>query len=301
VILRLRDQELALDGRGRSPLIMGIVNIGGESVADAARLPALADQLDFARRQLAAGADLIDVGVQSGRTDTRTIPEREELARLVPLVSELAAEGALVSVETWRPAVADRALAAGASLINDVSGLADRRLADVVAARGAGLVVMHTRARPKQERFPSYDDPMADVIELLRSRVEEAKARGVGRDRLLVDPGLDYAKTPAESVQVLRRLPELRQLGLPVLLAASRKYFIGMLTAAPPDQRLPGTLAAIGFGARHGAHVLRVHDVGPVRDFMRVQAALQSDGDPVLLGDPRDEALKWLPPQVPEG
>jgi dihydropteroate synthase len=291
--LRLRGHELDLEGG--PPLIMGIVNLGDDSVADPLRLRTPAEQLRHARRQLAAGADIIDVGVQSGRTDTEPVSEREELGRLVPVVRALAADGARVSVDTWRPRVAEGVLAAGACLINDVSGLADPRVADLVATSGAGLVVMHTRARPKQERFDDYADPVADVLAFLRERAAAALERGVSRERLLVDPGLDFAKTPEQSIEVLRRLPELQALGLPILLAVSRKYFLGMLTGALPADRLAGTLAAVGFGVSRGARIVRVHDVAAVREFLRVHHALRTDAPPVLLGDRDDPSLKWLP------
>jgi dihydropteroate synthase len=293
VILRLRDHELRL--REGVPLVMGIVNLGEDSVADPLRLGSVAERLAHARAQRAAGADIVDLGVQSGRTDTAVISEREELAHLRPVIAELAAEGVPVSVETWRPEVAAGAIEAGAALINDVSGLADPRLADLAAAAGAGLVLMHTRARPKEERFPGYDDPVADVVQLLTERRATAIAHGVPADRLVADPGLDFAKTPSESIEVLRRLPELHALGMPVLLAVSRKYFIGMLADAGPTERLAGTLAAVGFGVSAGAQIVRVHDVAAVRQYLDVRLALQHEGGPLFKGDPGDAALKWLP------
>jgi dihydropteroate synthase len=274
---------------------MGIVNIGEDSVADGRSLPTLDAQLEFALRQHGDGAHIIDIGVQSGRTDTPIIPEEREIELLVPLVGALAAEDVPVSVDVWRPRVAQAAVAAGAALINDVSGLADEALADIAAASGAALVVLHTRAAPKVERFPGYADPLADVLELLDERLQLALRRGVAREQLVIDPGLDFAKTPAESIAVLRRLPELARLERPILLAVSRKYFIGMLTAKQPEERLAGTLAAVGFGVAAGAEILRVHDVAAVVEFLRVRHALLDDGPPELLGDPGEDALKWLP------
>ena len=279
------------------PLIMGIVNIGDDSVADTSHLRTLDERLAFARRQLEHGADMIDIGVQSGRTDTAIISEADELERLLPLLHALAEDEVRVSVETWRPAVASAAIAAGAAIINDVSGLADPALATIAAETGAGLVVMHTRAQPKQARFPDYEDPVVDVVEMLRERCAAAIALGVDPDQLIVDPGLDFAKTPAESVEVLRRLDDLRSLERPILLAVSRKYFLGMLTARPPAERLAGTLAAIDHGVGHGASILRVHDVGAVAEFLHVRAALRDTGPPELRGDPDSCELKWLEPK----
>jgi dihydropteroate synthase len=293
VKLRLRGQTVELQP-GR-PLIMGIVNIGDDSVADSRTLRTLDAQLEFALRQSEDGAQIIDVGVQSGRTDTPIISEDEEIERLVPLVGALAKEGVVVSVDIWRPRVAEAALAAGAAMINDVSGLTDPALAEVAARAGAALVVMHTRAAPKVEHFPGYGDPMADVIELLEQRIALAQRHGVDREQVIVDPGLDFAKTPEESIAVLRRLVELRRFDRPILLAVSRKYFIGMLTGKGPERRLAGTLAAVQFGVDAGAQIVRVHDVAEVVEFLRTRAALSANTVPELRGDAEDEALKWLP------
>ncbi len=276
---------------------MGIVNIGSDSVADPLALDGLEAQVEFALRQSDAGAHILDVGLQSGRTDTPVLPEEQEIERLVPLVHALAERELVVSVDTWRAGVAEAAIAAGAALINDVGGLVDERLADVVGATGAGLVVMHTRAAPKQEHFPGYEDATADILAFLEQRMQLALGRGVAREQIVIDPGLDYAKTPQESIEVLRRLGELLRLDRPILLAVSRKYFIGMLTGAPPEERLAGTLAAIEFGVGAGAHIVRVHDVARVAEFLRVREALRGDGTARLDGDPDDETLKWLEPK----
>ncbi|HTA97388.1 MAG TPA: dihydropteroate synthase [Solirubrobacteraceae bacterium] len=293
--LQLKDRFLEL--RDGEPLIMGIVNIGSDSVADPLSLDTLEAQVEFAMRQSDAGAHILDIGVQSGRTDTPVLSEGQEIERLVPLVRALAERELVVSVDTWRAGVAEAAIAAGAALINDVGGLVDERLADVVGAGGAGLVVMHTRATPKQAHFPGYEDATADILAFLEQRMQLALSRGVAREQIIVDPGLDYAKTPQESIEALRRLGELRQLDRPILLAVSRKYFIGMLTGAQPDERLAGTLAAVEYGVGAGAHMVRVHDVAQVAEFLRVRGALRGEGTAVLDGDPDDESLKWLAPK----
>jgi dihydropteroate synthase len=293
----LRLKERSLDLRDGEPLIMGIVNIGSDSVADPLVLDTLKAQLEFALRQSDAGAHILDVGVQSGRTDTAVLAEEQEIERLVPLVRALAERELVVSVDTWRAGVAEAAIEAGAALINDVGGLVDERLADVVAGAGAGLVVMHTRAAPKQAHFPGYEDATADILAFLEQRIRLALSRGIAHEQLVVDPGLDYAKTPQESIETLRRLGELQQLDRPILLAVSRKYFIGMLNGAQPDERLAGTLAAIEFGVSAGAHIVRVHDVAQVAEFLRVRGALRGEGIAELDGDSDDETLKWLEPK----
>jgi dihydropteroate synthase len=269
--LRLRDRVVQLD----RPLIMGIVNASPESFSDGDAVGGLDQQVE---RALAMGADIVDVGGESGVTDRPPVSPEEEAARVVPLVERLAAAGVVVSVDTWKASVARAAVDAGASMINDVSGLLDTGVADVCAASGAALVVMHTRARPKEKTFPAYDDVAADVIAFLRERIEVARGRGVEDEQIVVDPGPDFAKTPAETVEALRRLPELgRAFGRPVLLAASRKDFVGALTGRAPADRLAGTLAAIGEGVTAGAAIVRVHDVAATRDFLTVRAALRGE------------------------
>jgi dihydropteroate synthase len=159
-------------------------------------------------------------------------------------------------------------------MINDVSALSDPGVAEACVSTGAALVVTHTRLPPKVKGFPEYDDVVADVAELLRERCARARELGVGEEQLVLDPGIDLAKTPAESIEVMRRLDELLDLGRPLLLAVSRKDFVGALTERPPSQRLAGTLAAVGAAARRGAKILRVHDVAAAADYLRVHSAL---------------------------
>ena len=274
--LRLRERFVGLEPD--EPLLMGIVNASPESFSDGADVGGLDRQLELARRLVAEGAGLIDVGGESGVTDKPPVSAEEEASRVVPLVERLAGEGIAVSVDTWKADVARAAIDAGALMVNDVSGLIDPGIAHACAASGAALVVMHTRVPPKQKRFPAYADVMADVHEFLAERMRLAVAAGVGEDQLVVDPGPDFAKTPAETVEVLRRLGELREFGRPILYAASRKDFVGAITGRRPRERLAGTLAAIGWGVDAGASILRVHDVAAVHDYLAVRRALRGEG-----------------------
>lgn len=281
-MLRLGEDSFELE-HGR-PLVMGIVNASPESFSDGGQWSGLEAQVERALELVAEGADLIDVGGESGVTGVPAVAAEEEARRVVPLVEHLAAKGVLVSVDTWKPVVARAALEAGAVLINDVSGLRDPELADVTAAAGAGLVVMHTRAEPKAKAFPDYDDVVSDVVEFVGERVARARERGVEEERIVVDPGPDFAKTPAQTVAVLSALERLGELGRPILLAVSRKDFVGALTERPPRERLAGTLAAVGAGVDAGAAIVRVHDVAATVDFLTVRAALAGDlpVDPAL-------------------
>ena len=270
---------LALGGR---PWLMGIVNATPDSFSDAGERQTLDERIELARMLLEQGADVIDIGGESGVTNRPPVSVEEEIKRVVPLIAHVAGElGALVSVDTYKPEVARAAIAAGASIVNDISGLRDPELADVCAETRAGLVVMHTRAAPKHKQLdPALDGHVvADVEAFLGERIAVALDRGVAFEQLLLDPGPDFGKTPAQTVESLRAFERLHALGRPLLLAVSRKDFVGALTGRAPRQRLAGTLAAIGYGVQAGAHMLRVHDVDATADFLAVRAALSEEAE----------------------
>ncbi|MFZ1997602.1 MAG: dihydropteroate synthase, partial [Solirubrobacteraceae bacterium] len=243
--------EIALGGgdeRGGRVQIMGIVNATPDSFSDGGLAQTLEARVSLARSLLSDGADIIDIGGESGVTNRPPVAAAEEIERVVPLIEAVAGGlGARVSVDTYKPAVARAAIAAGASIVNDVSGLRDPELADVCAETGAALVVMHTIAPPKtQYHDPSLDHRIVgEVQRFLAERIELATARGVAFEQIMVDPGPDFSKTPAQTIAVLRALPALHGLGRPILLAVSRKDFVGALTGRPPRARLAGTLAAM--------------------------------------------------------
>lgn len=275
---------LKLGGR---PWLMGVVNASPESFSDGAEVGDVSAQLAHAARLIEEGADIIDVGGESAITNRRPITVAEEIDRVVPVIDRVTRElGALVSVDTYKPEVAEAAIAAGAVLVNDVSGLSDPALADVCARTGAALVLMHTRAAPKQrlQDIGLYQDVTRDVLDFLADRMRVAMDRGVAEESLVLDPGPDFAKTPSQTIEVLRHLNDLHALGRPLLMAVSRKDFIGALIDRRPNQRLAGTLAAVGHCADIGGHVLRVHDVAEVRDYLTVRAALLGElaVDPAL-------------------
>jgi dihydropteroate synthase len=277
MLLRLRERTLEIGAR---PLLMGIVNAAPDSFSDGGDHPTLRRQVAHGAALLDAGADLLDVGGESSRGDRPAVPAAEEIERVAPLIARLAGEfGALVSVDTYKREVAEAAIAAGAVMVNDVSGLRDPVLADVCARSGAGLVVMHTRVEPKGTLLDPgrYEDVVDDVLAFLRERMDAATDRGVAPERIVLDPGPDFAKTPAQTVAALRALGALQTLGRPILLAVSNKDFVGAITGRAPRDRLAGTLAAIACGVEAGADILRVHDVAAVADFLRVRAALRDE------------------------
>jgi dihydropteroate synthase len=265
---------------GTRPWLMGVVNASPESFSDGRSVQDIDAQVARASQLAAEGADLIDVGGESAVTNQPALSAGEEINRVVPLIRRIVDEtGAIVSVDTYKPEVAEAAVAAGAVLVNDVSGLRDLALADVCARTGAALVLMHTRAAPKQRlQDPDlYDDVANDVVDFLADRMRAAIARGVAEDALILDPGPDFAKTPPQTIEVLRRLDDLHVLERPLLMAVSRKDFIGALTGRRPSERLAGTLAAVGHCLDAGGHILRVHDVAAARDYLTVRAALRGE------------------------
>jgi len=262
---------------------MGIVNASPDSFSDGGLHASLDARLELARELLGAGADILDIGGESASTGRPPVAPEEEIERVVPLVQRVVGElGALVSVDTYKPPVARAAIAAGARIVNDVSGLRDPALAEVCAQTGAALVVMHTRAAPRERlQDPGlYGDVVGEVLDFLRERVAVAIAHGVAPEQLLLDPGPDFAKTPAQTIRLLAQVGRLHELGRPLLMAISRKDFIGALTGRPPRERLAGTLAALAHGVEQGAHIFRVHDVVAAADFLAVRAALAGQTEP---------------------
>jgi dihydropteroate synthase len=258
---------------------MGILNATPDSFSDGGLHPDLGSRLAHGRGLIADGADLLDIGGESGVTNRPAVEPAEEIERVVPLVEQLAGE-TVISVDTYKPDVAKASIAAGAAIINDPSGLINPAVAEICADTGAALVITHTRARPKEKLHrPHYDDVVEDVKGFFAAKLEAALAHGVHEEQILLCPGPDMGKDPAQTIELLRRLGELAALGRPLLLAVSRKDFVGALTDTRPRDRLAGTLAAIAHGIARGGRVLRVHDVAAVRDFLTVRAALEGEVD----------------------
>jgi dihydropteroate synthase len=272
--LVLRGQAVDLT----EPLLMGIVNATPDSFSDAGDHPDAATRVARALELVDQGAAVIDVGGQSGITGVPEVAADEEIARVVPVVEGIvaAAPHALISVDTYKPPVVRAVLDAGAAIVNDVSGLLYPEVATLCAGAGAGLVVMHNRSKPKQRLTDPllYEDVTGDVVDVLARKLAEVEAAGVPREAVLLDPGPDFSKTPHQTVTVLREIDRVRALGRPLLLALSRKDFLGAITHRPPKQRLAGTLAAIGHLAGQPGYVLRVHDVDAVADYLAVASVL---------------------------
>jgi dihydropteroate synthase len=275
--IRIGGREFAPPGA----FVVGVLNVTPDSFSDGGRYLDPDAALDHALRLASEGADLVDVGGESTRPGAPEVPVEEELRRVVPVLARLSAARfpVPISVDTSRAEVARAALDAGAALVNDVRGLADPELARVVARAGVPAVVMHIRGGPRDMRErATYGDVVAEVRAELAQALERAVRAGVAEDRILLDPGLGFAKTAEQSLEVLARLPELLPLGRPLLVGPSRKSFIGALTGAPPEERLPGTLAAVAAAVLGGATFVRVHDVAAARQAVRVAVALRATG-----------------------
>lgn len=268
------------------PLVMGVVNVTPDSFSDGGRYVETGTAVEHGLAMLAEGADLVDIGGESTRPGATRPLVADELARVIPVITELAANGAVVSVDTMRAEVAEAALVAGAQVVNDVSGgLADPGILRVVAEHDAGYVAMHWRAHADvMQQRASYGDVVGEVRDELSRRVEAALAAGVSADRIAVDPGLGFAKTPEHNWELVQRLDELYRLGLPILLGSSRKSFLGALLAdaggepRPVSERDDATVALTTLAALVGVWAVRVHAVRPNVDAVEVVARWRQPG-----------------------
>lgn len=270
----------------RRPLVMGILNVTPDSFSDGGRWPDAASALRQGLAMAAQGADLIDVGGESTRPGAARVSPAEEQDRVLPVVEGLVAAGVPVSVDTSRAVVADACLRAGASWINDVTaGQADPQMLRVVADAHAGYIAMHTRGdSASMASLATYDDVVAEVADELAARRDEALAAGIRDDRLVLDPGVGFAKNASHNWEVLRRWDAFEALGCPLLLAVSRKSFLGKLlggddTPVPPAQRDDASVALTALFAARGVWGVRVHAVSSHVDAVRVASRLTSAGE----------------------
>jgi len=275
--LTLRNQSLVC---GLKPHIMGIVNCTDDSFYEGSRFVGEA-AVDKARAMVQQGASIIDVGGESTRPGGEPVSPAVELERVVPVIEKLSSEiDAPISVDTSKAVVAGAAIAAGASMVNDIHGLAaDPELGGVVAAAGVPIILMHMRGSPgTMYEAARYGDLIADIVRELRGALGRAHRAGIDPDLTLVDPGIGFAKQPQQNYTLLRHLATLRSLGRPVVVGPSRKSFVGAVLDLPPQERLEGTAAAVTAAVLAGAHVVRVHDVEAMRRVVAVAAAIRSEG-----------------------
>jgi dihydropteroate synthase len=264
------------DLRSRA-LIMGVLNVTSDSFSDGGRFLAPDAAVGHALAMIAEGADIIDVGGESTRPGAEPVPADVELARVVPVIERLAAQtDAAISIDTYKAAIARAAMAAGASIINDVTGLRDDAMLDAARETGAGLVVMHMQGTPRDmQSDPHYDDVVAEVRIFFRQTFQRALRCGIDPTRMAFDPGIGFGKTVEHNVLLLKNLASLRVEKRPLALGVSRKSFIGKLLNAPdPADRLWPTVALTSFAREHGANIIRVHDVKPNAHALRMTEAI---------------------------
>ena len=274
--LELGSRTLRFD----APSVMGILNLTPDSFSDGGRLDTVEAQAAAAVAIAAAGAAIVDVGGESTRPGARPVWEGDEIARLEPLLSRVAGAELLISVDTRKADVMRRALALGARMINDVSALTyDDRAADVVAAAGCPVVLMHHRGDPQtMQDDPRYDDVLLDLFDWLARRIDACVAAGIARDRIIVDPGIGFGKSLRHNLALLNGLSLFQGLGCPVLLGASRKRFIGALSnEAPVDRRLGGSVGVVAAALAQGVQLVRVHDVEETVQAVRVWRGLRDE------------------------
>jgi dihydropteroate synthase len=254
---------------------MGVVNVTPDSFSDGGRFLDPQAAAARARALVEEGADILDVGAESSRPGARGVSAAEELARLMPVLEGLRDCPVPVSVDTTKPEVMRAAIAAGASMINDIGALRAPGALEAVAASGAGVCLMHMQGEPRtMQQSPSYGDVVAEVSAFLAERAAAAEGSGIARERIVVDPGFGFGKTVAHNFELLRKLDRIAALGLPVMAGWSRKSTLAAITGRDADDRLAASLAAALLAVERGARIVRVHDVAATRDALQVLAAL---------------------------
>ncbi|MER3413368.1 MAG: dihydropteroate synthase [Armatimonadota bacterium] len=258
------------------PAVIGILNVTPDSFSDGGKYASPQEAIDAARRMIAEGAHLIDVGGESTRPGAAPVPANEEATRVLPIVKALAAEGIPVSIDTRKPEVADAALAAGACVLNDVTGLRDPAMRALAARHDATVIIMHMQGEPQtMQANPEYEDVLAEVSAFLKAQAEACIAAGIAEERIWIDPGIGFGKTVEHNLTLLRATGELAATGYPVVIGASRKSFIGRLTGeADPTRRLGGSLAVALYATQLGTAALRVHDVAETVQAIALWRAL---------------------------
>jgi dihydropteroate synthase len=273
---------------GERTLVMGVLNITPDSFSDGGQFFAFDRAMAQAEQMIQEGADIIDVGGESTRPGSEFVSEAEELRRVLPVIERVASSASIpISIDTTKPSVARAALEAGAEIVNDISGLRfDPAIADEVARGNAGLILMHSRGTPKDmQQMPPVADIMSEVISGLRQSVAIAEQHNLPREGIAIDPGIGFGKTAEQNVELIAKLDQLAREfpDLPLMIGTSRKSFIGkLLDGAPTHERLHGTIASIVAAVMNGAQIIRVHDVKPAVEVVKVADAIRAERNPQL-------------------
>lgn len=255
---------LKVNGKAKSVSIMGVINLSPDSFFEESRCTTAMEALKMAERFIGEGADLLDIGAETSRPGSRPVPEDVELERLMAVVPELRERFAIpISVDTYKPRVAEKMLSLGVAMINDITGLQRYpRMAEVIAQHQGTVTLMHMQGTPAtMQEKPHYEDLIGEILRYLEKSIAVAQAAGITSDRIVIDPGIGFGKTTEHNLQILRHLDRFKVLNQPILLGVSRKSFIGNVLDLPVEERLEGSMAAALIGMEKGASILRVHDV----------------------------------------
>ncbi|MEK6210983.1 MAG: dihydropteroate synthase [Pseudomonadota bacterium] len=258
------------------PLIMGVVNVTPDSFSDGGRFLGTQQAVEHARILIEEGADILDIGGESSRPGAEPVGLDEELRRVMPVLEKLGGLPVPVSVDTCKPEVMRRAIAAGAAMVNDINALREPGALEAVAESQSAVCLMHMQGEPRtMQQDPHYEDVVSEVAEFLAQRVEAAQQAGISRERIVIDPGFGFGKNTGHNLELLRGLPRIAGLGQPVLVGLSRKSLFGKITGKPVADRVSASVAAALLAAERGAALVRVHDVAATRDALLVLNAIE--------------------------
>lgn len=264
---------------GKKTYHMGVLNLTPDSFSDGGQFIDPEKAIARARQMVSEGADLIDIGAESSRPGAEPVSAKEEWKRIAPVLPELLKLKVPISIDTYKPGVAEKCLNAGAHMINDITALRSKKMAKVVAKYKCPIVLMHMPGSPRtMQENPEYEDICGEIISFLRGRIEFAKKNGIDERKIILDPGIGFGKTVAHNLEILRNLSEFKSLGRPILIGTSRKSFIGKILNLPVNERLEGTLASISIAIQNGADIVRVHDVKECSRASVVADAISRNG-----------------------
>jgi dihydropteroate synthase len=264
---------------GKRPYIMAILNVTPDSFSDGGHYFNIDRAVKHAKMMAAEGADIIDIGGESSRPGSEPVLLEKELERVIPVIKALSKEIDIpISIDTYKAEVAKEALNAGASIINDISGLRfDPLMAKVAAEAGCPVIIMHMKGTPRDmQKRPVYKDVVKEITAFFKERISFAVKNGIKKNKIIIDPGIGFGKTVVHNLEIIKRLKEFRKLGVPILIGPSRKSFIGRILNADVDKRLEGTAAAVAIGIANGANIVRVHDVKEMADVAKIADAIMT-------------------------